>query len=55
MDSEKLLILVATMTGTALMAAEDIAEHISVPVLMVEVHPTHDRLEVGVVNLNHNR
>mgnify|MGYP000847662972 FL=1 len=29
MDSEKLLILVATMTGTALMAAEDIAEYCS--------------------------
>jgi len=27
MNSEKLLILVATMTGTALMAAEDIAEY----------------------------
>jgi MioC protein len=29
MESEKLLILVATMTGTALMAAEDIAEYCS--------------------------
>ena len=27
MDSKELLILVATMTGTALMAAEDIAEY----------------------------
>lgn len=35
-----------------LSAAEEIAEHLSVPVLMVEVHPTHDRLEVGIVNLN---
>jgi len=38
-----------------LSVAEEIAEHVSVPVLLVEVHPTHDRLEVGVVNLNQNR
>ena len=38
-----------------LSAAEEIAEHLSVPVLMVEVHPTHERLEVGVVNLNQYR
>ena len=38
-----------------LSVAEDIAEYLSVPVLMVEVHPTHERLEVGVVNLNQNR
>jgi len=35
-----------------LSAAEEIAELLSVPVLMVEVHPTHERLEVGIVNLN---
>ncbi|MBT5183589.1 MAG: radical SAM protein [Euryarchaeota archaeon] len=35
-----------------LSAAEEIAQHLSVPVMMVEVHPTHERLEVGVVNLN---
>ncbi len=38
-----------------LSAAEEIAEHLAVPVLMVEVHPTYERLEVGVVNLNQNR
>ena len=38
-----------------LSAAEDIASHLTVPVLMVEVHPTHERLEVGVVNLNQHR
>ena len=38
-----------------LSAAEEIAEHLSIPVLMIEVHPTHDRLEVSVVNLNQNR
>ncbi len=38
-----------------LSVAEEIADHVSVPVLLIEVHPTHDRLEVGVVNLNQNR
>ena len=38
-----------------LSAAEDVAKHLSVPVLLVEVHPTHERLEVGVVNLNEIR
>ena len=36
-------------------AAEEVAEYLSVPVLMVEVHPTHERLEVGVVHLNEIR
>ena len=35
-----------------LSAAEEIAEELEVPVLMIEVHPTHDRLEVGLVHLN---
>jgi len=35
--------------------AEELAEVIEVPVLLVEVHPTHDRLEVGVVHLNEHR
>ena len=35
--------------------AEDLAEVLSVPVLLVEVHPTHERLEVGVVHLNEHR
>lgn len=35
-----------------LSVAEDIAEQVQVPVMMVEVHPTHDRLEVGLVHLN---
>ena len=30
-------------------AAEDVAEHLNVPVQMIEVHPTHDRLE-GRIN-----
>lgn len=38
-----------------LSAAEDIAEHLTVPVQMVEVHPTHERLEVGIVHLNEQR
>ena len=35
--------------------AEDLAEVLEVPVLLVEVHPTHERLEVGVVHLNEHR
>ena len=35
--------------------AEDLAEVLSVPVLLVEVHPTHERLEVGVIHLNEHR
>jgi pyruvate formate-lyase activating enzyme-like uncharacterized protein len=35
--------------------AEDLADVLSVPVLLVEVHPTHERLEVGVVHLNEHR
>ncbi len=38
-----------------LSAAEDIAEHLNVPVQMIEVHPTHERLEVGIVHLNEHR
>lgn len=38
-----------------LSAAEEIAPHLGVPVMMVEVHPTHDRLEVGLVHLNEIR
>ena len=38
-----------------LSAAETIAEHVSVQVQLVEIHPTHERLEVSVVNLNENR
>ena len=32
--------------------AEELAEILEVPVLAVEVHPTHDRLEVSLVHLN---
>jgi pyruvate formate-lyase activating enzyme-like uncharacterized protein len=32
--------------------AEEIADVIDAPVAMVEIHPTHERLEVGVVWLN---
>ena len=35
--------------------AEELAEVLEVPVMLVEVHPTHDRLEVGVVHLNDHR
>ena len=35
--------------------AEDLAEVLEVPVLLVEVHPTHERLEVGIVHLNEHR
>ena len=35
--------------------AENLAEHLEVSVVMVEVHPTHDRLEVGMVHLNAHR
>ena len=35
-----------------LSVAEELAEILSVPVQMVEVHPTHERLEVSVVHLN---
>ncbi len=35
--------------------AEELSEVLSVSVLMVEVHPTHERLEVGVVHLNEFR
>jgi len=38
-----------------LSAAEEIAEVLEVPVLLVEVHPTHERLEVGSINLNERR
>ncbi len=35
-----------------LSVAEDIAEYLQVPVLQIEVHPTFERLEVGLVHLN---
>ena len=35
-----------------LMLAEGIADEVDAPVAMIEVHPTHERLEVGVVWLN---
>ncbi len=35
-----------------LLLAEEIAEFIDAPVAMVEIHPTHERLEVGLVWLN---
>lgn len=35
-----------------LSAAEELAPHLNVPVFMVEIHPTHERLEVGLVHLN---
>ena len=38
-----------------LSAAEAIADFVDVQVQLVEVHPTHERLEVSVINLNDNR
>ena len=35
--------------------AEELAEVLEVPVMLVEVHPTHERLEVGLVHLNDHR
>ncbi len=35
--------------------AEELAPHLNVPVMLVEVHPTHERLEVGLVHLNDHR
>ena len=35
-----------------LSVAEELAEVLSVPVQMIEVHPTHERLEVSIVHLN---
>ena len=35
--------------------AEDIAPELTVPIIMVEEHPTHERLEVSVINLNEIR
>ena len=35
-----------------LMLAEEIAAEVDAPVAMVEIHPTHERLEAGVVWLN---
>jgi len=35
-----------------LSVAEELADILSVPVQMVEVHPTHERLEVSIVHLN---
>jgi uncharacterized protein len=35
--------------------AEELADVLEVPIILVEVHPTHDRLEVGVVHLNEHR
>jgi len=32
-----------------------LADVLCVPVLLVEVHPTHERLEVGLVHLNEHR
>lgn len=38
-----------------LSVAEEISEFLSVPVQMVEIHPTFERMEVGLVNLNEHR
>jgi pyruvate formate-lyase activating enzyme-like uncharacterized protein len=35
--------------------AEELSDILEVPVMLVEVHPTHERLEVGVVHLNQHR
>ena len=38
-----------------LLLAEGIADEIEAPAAMVEIHPTHERLEVGVIWLNEHR
>ena len=38
-----------------LMLAEEIASEIDTPAALVEVHPTHERLEVGLIWLNEHR
>jgi len=38
-----------------LLLAEGIADEIEVPAAMVEIHPTHERLEVSVIWLNEHR
>ena len=37
------------------MLAEDIAEDVHSPVALVEVHPTHERMEMTLVWLNNHR
>tara|TARA_B100001248_G_C27381156_1_gene457014 strand:- start:958 stop:2043 length:1086 start_codon:yes stop_codon:yes gene_type:complete len=46
---------VARRIELPLSAAEVIADHVAVQVQLIEIHPTHERLEVSVVNLNENR
>jgi pyruvate formate-lyase activating enzyme-like uncharacterized protein len=46
---------VAQRIEIPLSLAEELAEHLKVAVVMVEVHPTHERLEVGMVHLNAHR
>ena len=38
-----------------LLLAEEIADEIITPAALVEVHPTHERLEVSLVWLNDHR
>ena len=38
-----------------LSVSEDIADIVDKPVAAVEVHPTHERLEVSLIWLNENR
>ena len=38
-----------------LLLAEGIADEIQAPAAMIEIHPTHERLEVGVIWLNEHR
>ena len=44
--------VIARRIEMPLSVAEELADVLSVPVQMVEVHPTHERLEVSVVHLN---
>jgi MioC protein len=48
MSSNNILILVATMTGTALMAAEDIAEYCEKNNLKTRIHEM-DNLEINII------
>ena len=52
MSSNNLLILVATMTGTALMAAEDIAEYCENNEINTKVHELINGIkEIKIMNL----
>ena len=48
------MLLISVLNSPSLWR-EELAEVLEAPVMLVEVHPTHERLEVGVVHLNDHR